>query len=169
METATQRFNRTALSRRDFHEASEFLKALPTEDGRTVRYAILIAAIVAYSRPFSGNERDRNAEASRALHIDPCAILNAEQLSLHKEVLRLRNKLVAHAEFAECPVRLLDSQPDGMTLHGPYVAANGRHYDLRQYLELLDITMFQRIAELFGVHCLNEMYKLKDQEARTSA
>lgn len=168
-ETAAQRFNRTALSRRDFHEACEFLKALPSEDSRTIRYALLTAAIIAYARPFSGNERDGNAEASRHLHIDPSAILNGEQVTLHKHVIRLRNKLVAHAEFVECPVRLLDSRPDGMTLSGPYVAANGHQYDLRNYLELLDVAMFQRIADIVGVHCLNEMYKLKDQDARTSA
>jgi len=160
-------FYRTALSRRDFHEACEFLQALPGATNKVTRYSLITAAIIAYSRPFSGNEKDPNAEADRTLHLDPTTILSDSQLLLHNEILRLRNKLVAHAEFAESPVRLLDSQPDGMTLHGPYIETNGRYYDLRDFLLEIDMAAFTRIADLFAAQCQNEMFKLKDQEART--
>ena len=161
MNTNMKMFYRTALSRRDFHEAGEFLKALAAEQNRTIRYALLTAAIVAYARPFSRNERDANAQAERSIRIDPNSILDFQQVALHTEVLRLRNKLVAHSEFAENPVQLLDSTPNGMTLKGPYVEANGQFSDLRDILLQLDVTVFQRIAELFAVHSLDEMYKLK--------
>ncbi len=163
MDTLKKTFHRAALSRRDFHEVCEFLKAIPGENSRTARYALITSAIIAYARPFSGNERDRDAEATSSLHIDPAAILDADQVALHQEIVRLRNKLIAHAEFAQSPVRLTDAQPDGMTLLGPYVCADGKLYDLRNYLEQIDVKRFKRIADIFAVHCLNEMHKLKDQ------
>lgn len=149
-----------ALSRRDFHEVSEFLRVLTKTKDRTTRYALLTSAIIAYARPFSGNERDPRAMAEKSLHIKPAAILSVEQVALHTEVLRIRNKLVAHAEFALSPIEVPDSQDDGMTLRGPYVRADGRLYDLRDYLQRIDLAVFKRIAELYAVHCLNEMYKL---------
>lgn len=151
------------MSRRDFQEAHEFLARLAHEKSKTVRYALLTAAIVAYARPFSPNENNKNSEARNKLHIPPTSILDPAQMAVHTEVRRLRNKLVAHAEYAESPVRLIEAHKDSMVLLGPYVEKDGRKWDLRDYLEQIDTTVFLRISELFACHCQNELFKLKDE------
>ena len=45
-------FNRWSISKRDFEEAHEYLKAFDTNADGTIQRALLSAAIVAYARPF---------------------------------------------------------------------------------------------------------------------
>ena len=163
MNNATKKFHRTAMSKRDFWEAQEFLTRLAHEKHKTTRYALLTSAIIAYSRPFSRNEKDAHAEADGRLHICPSSILDPIQLAVHSEVIQLRNKLVAHAEYAASPVKLIEAHKDGMVLFGPYVEKEGRKWDLRDYLEQFDHAIFLRITELFACHCQNELFKLKDE------
>ena len=169
MNEATKKFHRAAMSKRDFSEAREFLKRLQFEKNKTVRYALLTSAIVAYAKPFSGNEKEKHAAATTKLHLSPEAILDSIQLALHSEIIQLRNKLVAHAEYAASPVRLLKRTDDGMELLGPYVEKNGRMYDLRDFLEMIDTPAFMRIAELLACHCGNELFRLKDEKGSNNA
>lgn len=164
MNEATKKFHRTAISRRDFRETQEFLKCLKDEKKISVRYALLTAAIVSYARPFSGNEKEKRPNSTGKLHLDPAQILDSIQLALHHEIIHLRNKLVAHAEYAASPVRLLNKTGSGMELLGPYVEKDGTMYDLRNYLERIDPAVFARVAELFSCHCGNELFRLKDEE-----
>lgn len=78
-----KKFNRAALSGRDFHEAWEFFRTLEAEQNNTKRYALMTAAIIAYARPFSVNERDPHALAEKTIHIDLNRVLSPEQMALH--------------------------------------------------------------------------------------
>lgn len=54
-------FNRTHISQRDFEEAADYLNADDPSQSDTVRRALLLAAIVAYARPFTKNEDSSRA------------------------------------------------------------------------------------------------------------
>lgn len=96
--------NRMTISCHDFEKCMEFLAALPAQEYGTIIYeALLVAAIIFYSRPFSSNEMEKGAQAENK--VDPAVLdsLTAEESSLHTLILKLRNKAVAHAEWKYHP------------------------------------------------------------------
>lgn len=68
-------FNRAYISEKDFIEASEFLAAYRSRHSAPVRRAILVAAIVAYSRPFTANNGGASKRATPMLIGSPKRIL----------------------------------------------------------------------------------------------
>lgn len=158
MKGVTAIFHRAMLSRRDFRQSASFLREIRPERTRIEIDAFLTAAVISYARPFSRNERDPQPLAENRLDISPESVLSAKELATHNQVILLRNKAIAHAEFATDPVRLLDAQLDGMSLHGPY-------FELRN--QSIDIPAFLSAAERMRAECTNLMYRLKDEAART--
>jgi hypothetical protein len=58
-----RRFRRTHISQHDFTRAGEFIAAARNYDVATLEHeALLIAAIIYYARPFSGNEKNKKGE-----------------------------------------------------------------------------------------------------------
>ena len=103
----TRRFNRTHISRRDFSKAISFIDAAMLHELHKPEYeALLLGAIVYYARPFSGNERDNPPLSDTRLVLDVEGLLR-DDFELHKRLIEIRNKAVAHSEFAYYPVRLL--------------------------------------------------------------
>jgi hypothetical protein len=159
MNDATAIFHRAILSRRDFQQTVHFLQEVRTERTRIENDAFLIAAVISYARPFSPNERDPQPMAVSRLTINPESVLSPEQLAVHRKVILLRNKVVAHAEFATDPVGLLDAQPDGMTLSGPYLEIKDEVDDVRPFLS---------VAQTMQAECMNLMFRLKDAVTLTT-
>lgn len=62
--------------------------------------ALLSFAVITYARPFSKNEKFEDTPAiSRVVSIE--TILSSNEHTLHKKIIKLRNKAVAHAEWAK--------------------------------------------------------------------
>ena len=96
--------NRLSISRQDFEQCRRFLKQLPNHEYASTLYeALLLSAIVCYARPFSGNEKDKGAKADSRIKDEVLVGLSHEELELHKSILTLRNKAVAHAEWSQHP------------------------------------------------------------------
>lgn len=108
MDEETKALNRLTISRQDFEKCNDFLLQLQSQDyGSIVYEALLLSAIVFYSRPFSHNERDQNATADAKIDQAVLIQLTDEDLLLHQKILTLRNKAIAHAEAMYYPTRVL--------------------------------------------------------------
>src|SRR3546814_2517582 len=115
METSLgdRQFNRAYISMRDMDRCIESLEcaasALESKDYKAAR-ALITAAVVCYARPFSGNIDHPRAIAHPSFKL---STLSPEERALHKHVLELRNKVIAHSDAERNPVRLNSSSSTG--------------------------------------------------------
>lgn len=126
MSNTKRTLNRLTISRHDFEKCQQFLEQRPNHTYGTAAYeALLLCAIVFYARPFSNNEKDSNAEAEPRVDNTVLDQLNSEEQVLHKRLVLLRNKVVAHAEWAYHPTGVTDnavisSMPFSIWSHFPH-------------------------------------------------
>lgn len=103
--------NRLTISRHDFEQCLRFLDQIPNyEYGSTMYEALLISAIISYSRPFSRNEEKVNIKADSRIEGTVLDGLDDKEHELHTKLLNLRNKAIAHIEWA--------NHPSGITQNG---------------------------------------------------
>ena len=102
-EHAQKQFNRVQISSKDFEEALDYLDQIGKVDSAPINRALLVAAIITYSRPFTSNDKGKAEEASGKLPIDPKKTVNPNAYSLHNKILKLRNEAVAHSEYGRNP------------------------------------------------------------------
>lgn len=103
---------RLIVSGNDWLEAYCFLLSWRAEDSEVVRTALLQAAIIAYGRPFSGNQDHAWATASPQLSLNK--ILSPGEQRLHDQLMRLRNKMIAHSDYERNKGRRLGLMDDGV-------------------------------------------------------
>jgi hypothetical protein len=106
--TNQKEFNRYSISLADFEKASECVaearKRLPND---LVFEALLFMAIVTYCRPFSPNEKPpHNPKAESRLNLEGLILPTAREKEIHSQCETLRNKALAHSEFAYNPTNL---------------------------------------------------------------
>jgi hypothetical protein len=167
--TADDRFmERARISAGDMQQAVIFIDAaLALDEAKPPNYevarlALEIAAVIYYARPFTGNENPRRktkrAPAKGAprlskIDIGPLAeaLSTREARSLHRDVLNVRHKIVAHAESRYFPVRLVKS-PMAESPHslGDYAIRSGQRYP-RFDLHRLRANAKQ-LGAVFGLH-----------------
>jgi hypothetical protein len=106
---AHQLANRLHLALLDMQDARRYLDAYKelavpepnpnTELSRTLREALMVAAIVAYCRPFSRNHSP--GRATKKLLIEDFWWVNNDgpQTALHSLIIAKRDKFVAHADW----------------------------------------------------------------------
>src|SRR3989442_294088 len=92
LESLKKQFCRARISLNDFEQALEFLTVLESADADVPRRALLTSAVIAYSRPFSNNERSRSARATPRMRGTARSLFTPEQLLLHENVLNLRHE-----------------------------------------------------------------------------
>lgn len=138
-------FNRARISEKDFIEASEFLAAYRSRYSATVRRAILVAAIVAYSRPFTANNGRASKRTTPTLIGNPKKIL-ADQADymLHARILEVRNQAIAHSDEGRNPVRRVMGQRTGFVM---WV----RLFDVLS--ENINVRSFRAIVKRMIGHC----------------
>ena len=100
-------FNRYSIAVRDFERVVEFLTESENQKMSSLVYeSLLICAVIYYYRPFSPNEIINDAEASKKIEIETFSDLTDAELELHKKCKEIRNKALAHAEWAKYPTRI---------------------------------------------------------------
>lgn len=99
-------FCRATISERDFEEAEGYLVEYPDSSSAMAQKAFLVAAVIAYGRPFTKNERNSNSKASARVPLINDHLLTDQEKHMHESLLRLRNKAIAHSEFEYNPVSL---------------------------------------------------------------
>ncbi len=131
---ATRRLNRFTISAHGLDRCIDALDELHKVDEGGIAYeALLSFAVITYARPFSKNEKYENSPAiSRVPEIE--AILTPEERILHKKIIDLRNKAIAHAEWGKHSTYF-----DGQAiLSAPYsVAGDFAPSDLFEFMKLV--------------------------------
>ncbi len=99
-----EEFNRHSISVRDFEKSIEFLQEIGNHSQATLLYeALLISALICYCRPFSSNERNKDAKATDRIEFKSFSDITTDEKSLHDKCITTRNKAVAHAEWSRHP------------------------------------------------------------------
>src|SRR5436309_9472689 len=165
MDAATEKkFNRTHLSILDFEQAQRFMAAAREQPVASVEHeALLLAAIICYGRPFSGNERERNAAAASKLAPE-LVVLTSNDRALHDRILTLRKKAVAHAESKYNPMKFVSGPKSFKGSQGIAVTTKPWHV----VGENLDLNRFSRIAYEMQQACsgtLSEMAVAQSADA----
>jgi hypothetical protein len=144
---------RTQISDGDFRCAMEFIDAARRRPIDTIEYeALMHAAIIAYARPFSLNEKSDDALSDPRLNIALVAFDGADR-TLHHRIIALRNKVVAHAESAQNPVEILAMKSDATIADG--FSTHSQRWDVVN--EQIDLDAFHRIADAMCRRCTDQM------------
>lgn len=99
-----QEFNRYSISIRDFEKCIEFLQEMDIHSPNTLVFeSLLTCALIFYCRPFSHNERSKDARATPKITIESFSGVTADERDLHKRCMEIRNKALAHAEWSYYP------------------------------------------------------------------
>lgn len=137
---------RRYLDAHSFEEAIDYLavlERLTDNSDEIVRAALSLAAVVAYTRPFSG-QHDRRGNRERGfkgLYLEVLDLL-PEGPALHEHVMGLRNQYLAHYDAARARVEL----PEG---NGPvhYMAPTPLRPEQAKQIRLLAGTMASRALQ----------------------
>ena len=110
MDESRKTINRLTISTHDWEHCLKFLQELSNHAyGSTTYEALLIAAVIFYIRPFSGNERGKDASADSKVDDKVLEGLTDEECKLHETLLTLRMKAIAHSEWTYHPTRVHDN------------------------------------------------------------
>lgn len=144
---------RTQISRDDFADAKRFIDAARKNASDSIEYEALVqAAIIAYARPFSGNERGQDSPSDR--NLDPAVVaLDGEDRILHDRIITLRNKAVAHAASVNNPVEILPLKSEATITDG-FSTQSHRWSAAR---EQIDLDAFHRIADAMVYRCTDHL------------
>ena len=156
IERLNAQLNRTRLSHDDFEEAGAYLRELEPQQSDVLRRGLLSAAIVAYVRPFTSNDRGSNGKATPVLAVRPKKILSDTEVALHEKLVLLRNEVVAHSQYDRKPVARVSGTQSGFTMQG-------KIFDL--LAEKIDVALFRVICDAMRYHCFNTMLELNRKMA----
>ncbi len=145
------KFDRASISRKDFAEAENYLRAYRDGLSGTLRRALLVAAIVAYARPFTSNDSGAKGLATVRLTGNPKRILSSEEFRLHQQILGLRNEAFARSEYDRKPTWFMKTL--GMGLR-----TRSKPFDV--LAESIPIDTFLAICMKMWSHCTGTVYRL---------
>ena len=155
---------RTHLSRRDFHKASQFISAAKACDNNVVREALLISALVCYSRPFS-----RSKPSAKSGFADPAGnsgALNTPQTSkaLHDRLVGLRTRTVAEEDLTAYDLQLEPSRR-GKSAKVFFTPQRFRSRTWSVLRENIDLEAFSQLADAMHGRCTELLTDLSDELA----
>lgn len=153
-------FNRISISTKDFQEAQEFLKELGDNQSLVVQKALLGAAIVSYSRPFTNNRSGKSPKATNSLPSNMLKDLSKREREQHKKILVLRNTGVAHSDFDRKPTKRVPSKGSGVLISSK---------PFNPLSEGIDIKMFKDMAKKLESYCVTKLIGLDRELALTNA
>jgi hypothetical protein len=111
MQRSKERVNRLTSASLDLENCLRFLDELKNHKyGSTPYEALLVSAVIFYARPFSQNEKKGSPHPSEPRVPDSVLSgLSQNESKLHENIVTLRNKAVAHAEWSHHPTGVSDS------------------------------------------------------------
>jgi hypothetical protein len=151
LQTYTAQLNRARLSSDDFEEASQYIANIDDVQDDVLKRALLTAAIVAYSRPFTNNSGGLGKHATSQLSVSLRRLFTVKELEFHDKLLALRNEVVAHIDYDRKPVRRLEGTAAGFTM-------SGKPFDLLS--ERIDVKLFREMCAALKQHCVDRMMEL---------
>jgi len=112
-QNSNAKFNRAFISKKDFEEANEYLCLYEPYAFDVGNKALLMSAIVSYSRPFTKNDCGKGGMSTPMLMNKPNKILDSKELELHCKIIRLRNEAIAHSAYTKKAVRVTSADHSG--------------------------------------------------------
>ncbi len=94
--------NRAFLSKHDFDECNKFLHKFSRIKDDIIKEALLIAALIAYGRPFSENKENDKIIKKIPLELVTRPFDSGEK-RLHAKLMTIRNKAIAHSDIDKKP------------------------------------------------------------------
>ena len=149
-------FYRAHISERDFIEAGEYLRIYRESYSEIIKRSLLFSGIVSYSRPFLNSKSGPAQESTSKLSVKPQKILTTLEFDLHRRVLDLRNRAIAHSEFESKAVSLVSSQAKGFV-----VGVKLFHLSL----PAADVRIFRSMCGKMKMHCTQLMFSLNRKHA----
>jgi hypothetical protein len=144
-------FHRAHISRGDFEEAEEYLRAYRLRSRPATRRAILFAAIVSYSRPFIYSRGGTPRQATSRLSGEQLKLLTASERALHATILSLRHQVLAHSDFDRKPTRLVESVGTGFLV-------KSKPFDLLS--QEINVSAFVAMCVKMKNYCSDTMFAL---------
>jgi hypothetical protein len=154
---------RARISSNDMQQAVAFIDAALAAEARgadsksdVTHLALVVAAVIYYARPFGVNEGGKKpkrrtppkgAPPLSSVDIGPLSevITSKEGRRLHRSVIRIRNKVVAHAESRYFPVRMVAAfLPPSSGRMGDFALKSAQTYPL------LDLKLLRSNAKQLG-------------------
>lgn len=100
-----RRLYRLNIAKWDIDKAVELLTAAVNHKPPSLEFeALVMSGIIHYARPFSYNEKKKDAQADPRVPQEVTANLSDSELKLHDLLLERRNKAIAHSEWEKFPV-----------------------------------------------------------------
>jgi hypothetical protein len=162
-----RRFHRTHISEEDFEDALEFISTSRKYFNGSPEYsALLIAAIIAYARPFSRNEQGKIPPIDSRLDAELVPFLGSRR-ELHDRIISARNKAVAHAEGVNYPVEQVPPSTTEKPSETTYLVVTGTRWHVCKDLNP-DLDEFESIAKEMRDVCASELYKMAESSYETS-
>lgn len=153
--------NRCAISARDCNDAKKYLDAYlilkQKDDDSGInefsvhREGLLIAAIVSYSRAFTESRSTQFAMSKAKVNLGNVFGNGTSRIKLHKFILNMRHKAVAHSDWEYRNTKLLDVTKN---------KSSSRGYSKVGYSQDIDIAMFRSMAETMWKHFRNKTFDL---------
>jgi len=150
-------FIRAFISKQDFEEAKKYLLSYKSELDDVIKRALLVAAVVSYSKPFTTNNGGNYRQSTPTLKVNANTILNKnKEITFHKKILDLRKKAVAHSDFGKRPTNLIQASENGYLV-------GYKKFDLLSEILNYDIELFLSITAKMIKYCDDTMSRLKHQ------
>ena len=157
-------FNRAHISKRDFEEVLEYLHAFHSRLRAAPKRAILLAAIIAYVRPFTQSRSGIHKKATSALSGNPRSILSEQEHLLHKKLVALRHEVLAHSSYDRKSTSRVSGRVSSVS-RGFIVRS--RPFDL--LAERIDIKLFCTICEKMINYCTDKLFELNHRLESTNS
>lgn len=134
--TSDEQFNRFSISSFDFERALEFANGARDHPANSLTYdALLFAAIVSYYRPFTPNERNPGASATKKVLLEDFPALTSSERALHDKCKALRNEALAHSAWNRNPTRF--NHDTGIVASKPFSLLSPS-FDLEGFVRLVE-------------------------------
>jgi len=96
---------RLNIGKWDLDKTVSLLETALRHEPTSIEYeALVTSAIIHYARPFSDNEKKKDAKAMSRIPERVLDQLSKEEHALHERLINRRNKAIAHAEWSDFPV-----------------------------------------------------------------
>ena len=152
--------NRLALAYKDMHDVLRYLRAyeelaaLQASEG-TSRYfdhceGILVAAVVAYCRPFKRSNSEEKAD--RKLKVSDFTFMqeSPELARLHLLLGERRDGAIAHGDWTYHSTELIHRQDPGVL----------RRFPIPQFVQGIDVALFKQLSEAVAHECAARSFDL---------
>lgn len=128
------------------------MRAHSTNHSDAIQKALLVAAVIAYARPFKTSE----TSDSSTPHLPGAALkdFTPEEREYHGRLLRVRDEAIAHSAYERKAVRRASGSDSGFV-------TMGRMFDVRAEIE--SVSLFLGMVLKLITYCRTSMFALNRQ------